>query len=231
MNFIKKIFDELPDEECKLQLRRFGKGIYENRALVDIAKGKKIKIKTSFEFANFFVRVLGNTIKSKTKITGGVITTKNLDFGFNVEKKQFAGVKTYLFDKEFDKDELFNLMDKNNDLLFFLSFKTEYGELKCKVKTPKAGKPAKKDEEEPKADFCVFSTGDLDFVKEFTFDVPYDFKKCFIKHKFLIEDLTILKEYENDFEKARMYAVRKGKLIRELNIDGNKQINKVDFNI
>ena len=55
-------------------------------------------------------------------------------------------------------------------MLYSYSLTTEYGTLKTKVKAPKAGKAGKGDEE-PKADYCVFSTSDQNFVKEFAFDI------------------------------------------------------------
>jgi hypothetical protein len=55
--------------------------------------------------------------------------------------------------------------------------------------------------------------------------VNKDYKKVFIKHTFDIEDLEIPKEYMNDFAKARLFAIRKGKLIRQISIDG-EQVKK-----
>ena len=62
-------------------------------------------------------------------------------------------------------------------------------------------------------------------VKDLAFDVNKDYKRVFIKHTFEINDLEIPKEYLNDFVKARLYAIRKGKLIRQVNIDG-EQVKK-----
>ena len=119
-------------------------------------------------------------------------------------------------------------MDKFPEALFLLSFTTDYGSLKTKVKAPKAGKPGKADEE-PKADYCVFSTSEKGFVDEFAFDVNKSFKKLFVKHTFVIESLVVPEEYKNDFEKARMYAKRKGKIIRILNIDGSEVVKEMEF--
>ena len=53
MNFIRKIIEGKVDEATHRQFTRYGKGIYENKALIDITKTKnKVRIKTSFEFAN-----------------------------------------------------------------------------------------------------------------------------------------------------------------------------------
>jgi|SRR3989338_782678 len=230
MNFIKKIYEGKVDEDCKLQFRRFSKGEFNDRALVDMTKGKTLKIKTSFEYANEFVKFLAQTIEGKTKVTGGIVTSQNLVFPFEVGKKQFAGVKTYLIDNEFTKDQILNLMGQYNDILFLLSFKTNFGELKTKVKAPKAGKPGKNDEK-PKADFCVFTTNNLDFAKEFAFDINNDFKKLFIKHTFLVNEIVISDEYKNDFAKARLNAIRKGKIIRHIDMDSKLEQKEFDFEV
>ena len=86
MNFIKKIFENKVDDLVHKNFKRFSKGIYENRALVEIDNGKKaIKVKTSFEFAEDFARFLGNTIKNKVKISGGIITIKDIRSELNFE--------------------------------------------------------------------------------------------------------------------------------------------------
>jgi hypothetical protein len=89
--------------------------------------------------------------------------------------------------------------------------------LKCKDSLPKPGGALKDN-------FCSASFDNLDIVKEFAFDVD-DFKTLSIKHIFKIEDIIVSKEFESDFEKARLNAKRKGKIIRILNVDG-KEIKK-----
>ena len=140
--------------------------------------------------------------------------------------KQFAGVKTFLIDTELSKNQIQGLFDKFQSALILLSFSTEKGTLKTKVKNPKSAKTKdNEDGEEPKADFCSFKTKDESIVKDLAFDVNKDYKKVFIKHTFEIDDLEIPKEYLNDFVKARLHAIRKGKLIRQVNIDG-EQVKK-----
>ena len=230
MNFIKKLYENKLDETVHKQFKRFSKGTFENRALVYLNKSRNsVKIKTSFEFAEDFIRYLGNTIKDKTKVTGGIMTVKDIrnELDFEVQMKQFAGVKTFLIDNEMSKELLFNLFSKFPDALFLLSFSTEHGTLKCKVKSPKSGKPSKKDEE-VKADFCIFTTDDLNLVKEFAFDVNGDFKTLFIKHTFVINDLVIDEKDRANPLLSRINAKRKGKIERFLNIDGKE--TKKEFN-
>ena len=48
MNFIKKLFEHKMDDSVHRQFKRFSKGTFENRALIDITLGSQTKIKTSF---------------------------------------------------------------------------------------------------------------------------------------------------------------------------------------
>ena len=230
MNFIKKLFENKVDVEVHKQFKRFSKGIYENRAIVELTKQKNsIKVKTSFEFSEDFARFLANTIKDKVKISGGIITTKDIrsELDFEVNMKQFAGVKTFLLDNEMSKDQLNNLFNKFPAALFLLSFSTDYGTLKSKVKGPKAAKPGK--DNEIKADFCTFTTNDLNFTKEFAFDVEDNFKNLKINHTFIINDFIIDEKDKNDPALARINAKRKGIIERYMNIDEKPVKKEINF--
>lgn len=221
MNFIKDIFENKIDSNVHKQFVRYGKGTFQDRALVELSVSKNIKIKTSFEYANELVKLLANTINDKVHVTGGVITTKVID-DFTFENiKQFAGVKTYQVDANLSKEEILNLMDKN-DALYCLSFSTEHGTLKIKVKTPKSAKPGKEKGDEAKANYCTFTSNDLNLKKEFAFDMKGDFKKFKASHTFIINELIVPKELENDFARARVEAKRKGKIVRITDVDGKK---------
>ena len=76
-----------------------------------------------------------------------------------------------------------------------------------------------------------FGYGWFPIVKDLAFDVNKDYKRVFIKHTFEINDLEIPKEYLNDFVKARLYAIRKGKLIRQVNIDGEQVKKEYDLEV
>lgn len=236
MNFIRKIIEKKIDIWVKKQFTRYGKGTYENKAVVQITKGKSsTKIQTSFEFAGELAYALAESIDGKTRVTGGIITTQDVRKETSVpiaDIKQFAGVKTFLIDTDLTKVQVQDLFDTFPHTLIFLSFKTDKGELKTKVKNPKSSKPGtKENDEEPKADFCTFRTSDEKLVKDFAFDVEGDFKEAFFKHTFVITDLAVPKEYEKDFAQARFHAVRKGKLIRERTVDGTKTVKEYSLEV
>ena len=72
--FLKKILTDRSDDEDHKYLIRFGKGNYERRFLTGYSKsGDKVKIKTSFEFANDLVKFVR---ESKEVLFSGKILTK-----------------------------------------------------------------------------------------------------------------------------------------------------------
>ena len=231
MNFIKNIFFDKIDASVHRQFIRYGKGTFNDRAIVEITVGSRLKIKTSFEYANDFVRFLAGKINGKINVTGGIITAKDIrnDAKFKINDiKQFAGVKTYLIDTKIDKEDLLDIMNKFSDAVYCLSFSTDYGSLKVKVKSPKSAKPGK-DDEEAKADYCTFTTNDLNFKNEFAFDVKDKFSKFRANHTLIINEIIVPEEYKNDFARARTEGKRKGKLIREIDIDGVKKKSEKEF--
>lgn len=233
MNFIKKIFEGTSDPWVHKQFTRYGKGNYENKAIFELTKGKdSLKIKTSFEYVGELAYELAQSIQGKTHVTGGVISTKDLSSELGIpiaDKKQFAGVKTFMIDTDLTKEQVRGLYDKFPQTLILLSFKTEEGEIKSKVKSPTSAKPGKGSDQGPKPDFCTFTTINLDLAQDFAFDVKDNFKKLEGRHTFSITALSVPKEYENNIEMARLHAKRKGKILRTLLIDGKEQKSERDF--
>ncbi len=235
MNFIKKIFEGKIDNSIHSQFQKFSKGEFKNRALVTVKHtGNKYTINTSSEFANDLVRTISDKLgKDKAKVTGAVISTNDLtgelDF---IDKKQFQGVKRYIIDKEMSGEEIVNLLEKFPKAFFALSFNVSHNEtrLKIKAKAPKSGKPGQKGEKKPKPDFCKLTTTDAEIGKNFVFEKP-NFKLAEINHTFFIDDIVIPEELKDskDFAKIREESKRKGKIIREAVIDGEKVKTEKDF--
>ena len=213
-SFIKKIFLGNIDEEVRGQFLRFGKGNYRRRFLIKFNKTKKIKLRASFEYANDFVSFINEDkelefsgkILSKTKIEGKVGKKKSGGFVYNISNESING---------FEEAYYFLLDSDNEDAL-----------LKIKKKLPKPGKSVKKIDDK----FCAL---DLDFdywdkLKEvFFWDIP-DGKKVTIEHEVIINDIEIPKD-EPDPVKMREKAIRKGKIIRTINVDGKEIIKEVEF--
>lgn len=235
MNFIKKIFDDKIDDSVHLQFQKFGKGEFENRAMIKAKKTKdKYTIFTTAEFANEMVRDVARKLGSeRTRVTGAVVSTLNLedDLEFK-EKKQFQGVKRYMIDKEFSGEDILNLLDKFPKVFFGLSFEVPGGNttLKIKPKAPKSGKPKTKGNEKPKPDFCKLITPDSEIGGGFIWEKD-NFKEANLKHTFVIEDIVIPEELKGseDFKRIREESRRKGKIIRQGTIDGEEVKKEKEF--
>lgn len=234
MNFIKKIYDGKKDSWTHNQFQKFSKGIFPDKASFIIKKSKEdYKISTTYEFANEFVYYFAEKLgEKKVEMSGAIISTsdiKNLiDFK---EIKQFQGVKRYIIDSEISGNEIKNLVEKIPKAFFGLSFE-EKGvfSLKIKPKSPKSKKPNSKKQEKIKPDFCKIVTKDKNLVNSFVFE-KNDFKNAEIVHTFIIEDIIIPNELKNteDYLKIREESLRKGKIIRNSQIDGEKIVKEISF--
>ena len=56
-------------------------------------------------------------------------------------------------------------------------------------------------------------------------------QESFASHIFVIDELVVSKELEDDYAKARIEAKRKGKIIRGLTIDGEKKVIEKDISV
>ena len=229
MNFIKKIFEGNFDSIVHLQFQKFSRGNFQNRALIKARRtGNKYIISTTAEFANELVRETAEKLgNNKTDVTGTIISTNDLKNELDFKEiKQFQGVKRYILDKEMSGNEIIALLDKFPKAFFALSFEAEDSKLKIKPKAPKSVKPKNK-EEKPKPDFCKITTTDKMLAQDFVFEVS-DFKKAEISHIFIINEI-IRPEGETDYARMRKLAKRKGRVVRESEIDGRKLKNEKEF--
>ncbi len=229
-SFIKKIFDNNIDELVHLQFEKYGRGEYRNKAVI-IAKKKKegYSISTTSEFGGDLVRSMAEKLgNSKTNVTGVIISTRDLSGEIEFEdKKQFMGVKQYVINSEMSGTQIIGLCDKLSRAFFGLSFETADSELKIKPKAPKSAKPSTSTAEKIKADFCRLKTSDRKLAESLVFGVG-DFKSIQIVHTFVINEI-ILPEGVDDPLKLREMAKRKGKIIRDITIDGRAMKEEMDF--
>jgi len=227
---LKKIFSGKNDEEIHNEFIKFSRGIFNNRYLIQAKKQKDSwSIKTGYEFANFFVRKCLSRIAGEIDLKGAVVYTGRLDdIKIPISRvKQFMGVKQYIIETKVKASEVLDLMNKHPKAFYALSFKFEDGELKIKAKAPKSAKPSNKGDGEPKGNFCALKTKDKEIISDLFFDFP-DFKEIQIKHSLNIEEIILPKEVE-DPVKLRELSKRKGKIIREIKVDGKSDKKEVSF--
>ena len=76
----------------------------------------------------------------------------------------------------------------------------------------------------------------MEIVDSLIFDAEAkSFNNIEIKHNFIIDEIIISdklkKECGDDFARIRELAVRKGKIIRKMNIDGNEVVKEKGFEV
>jgi hypothetical protein len=225
--FIKKIFQNKVDESVHKYFVRFGKGTYGMKAVMNVRKQKdKIKISTTFEYANDFVEFI-SSITDSVKVSG-IILSRNEIQGLEGKKKK--GLFNYEIDKELKKDELKNIIDSCYFAL--LDCSAQGIELKVKKKIPRPG--GKGGEKKVNDKFCVMML-DMKFLgqihSEFLFDLPTDFKKVRIEHTYEINEIVVPDELKKskDFDMIRKEAKRKGQIIRKIIVDKKETIIKNPF--
>ncbi len=213
--FIKKIFEGREDG-VHYQFVRFGKGKFENRAVLNLWRTGKAKLKGSFEWVNDFVDFVSEL--GDIKFSGIILSREQLDLENKKKKKAI-----FQYDvTDISPEKIQEIKDKTYAML--LDCEGESVVLKIKKKLPKPGKS--KDKVDNK--FCQLEL-DLKYwpqVKE-AFMLP-ECKKCKISHIFVIEEL-ILPEGEEDFTKIREVAKRKGKVIRKIEVDGRESKEEREF--
>jgi len=239
--FIKKIFEGKKDNWTHSQFQKFSKGEFSDRAMIRAknSSGKYI-IGTTSEYAKELVCTMAEKLGAgKTHVKGAIISALDLQ-GFKYEDKKMAiGVRKYMIDREMTGNEIMDLCKNVQKAFFGISFSFGDDELIIKDKSPKSAKgasSAKKEDANLKIDFCKLKTSDKKLFEELLFDQQienFNFKKIEIKHNFIITDIIIPPELkdEKDFAIVREGALRKGKILREIDIDGIKHKKEIDFEV
>jgi hypothetical protein len=236
-SFIKKIFDGKTDEFVHLQFQKFSRGEFNDRALIKIKEsGGKFTIATTAEYARELARAMGEKLgNNKAHVTGALISALDLQ-GFKYEERKMAmGVRKYMINREMTGTEIVELCDNVIKAFIGLSFKVGDDELKIKDKSPKSAKGAsgaKKEDADLKIDFCKLKTTDKNIVEGLVFEKEaIGAKKLQVRHNFIIKDIVIPPELkdEKDFAVIREKSLRKGKIIRELDINGTKIQKEIEF--
>lgn len=212
MNFIKKIADKNFDESVHLQLVRYGKGEYKSRAPISMAKTSKVKLKSSFEFANDFVLFAS---EFDVKFDGFIWSRDEISGLSGGQKK--AGKWIYEV-KGLDSEKVKEIAEQAYYLLLNCDGDVK---LKIKKKLPKPGKNEDKIDDK----FCQMEIDEkyFDKVKADFFWDGGNFKKAKAVHDFIITGIEIPDELKSskDFALIREKSLRVGKMIRRVDVDGS----------
>lgn len=249
MVFLKKIvknpiLDDPPKNHMDVHRHfyRFSKGTFEG-PILKLSKTKaKITIKGSFEYEDVIQEVVGTSISEDTvEIKGVLLTGSDLsetitNLGLDWKLKKSTGqTKNYKADvaSELKKKILLeSIQTFRSSSYFLISFNINTN---CKVTTktripqPKGGKGEEEEENiEKRIQFCngVIENTEknnkvlIDLTMyDFESELPTQWKSIVIKNIYKISDIEIPKNIK-DSGLLRIMSIRKGKLIRSIEIDG-----------
>ena len=213
-SFLKKVLTGKSDADSHRYFIRFGKGNYKRRFLISLNRGEKIKVKTSFEFANDLVKFVN---ENKKILFSGKILTKEKIPGREGRKK--AGVFVY-------EAEKCSIEEFGNVYYYLLDVDDSEIVLKIKKSLPKPGK----DEEKIDDGFCSLTIDKKYWpaLKEAFFWDIQECKKAAIEHELDISEIVLPKDEKNP-SKIRELARRKGTITRKADCDGRESSKEIPF--
>ncbi|TFG27544.1 MAG: hypothetical protein EU532_07250 [Promethearchaeota archaeon] len=229
---------------------RYSKGDFIGPALKISTTKSKITFKGSHEYEDLIQEIVTKTIdKNEFEINGNLITGSDINeelqsLGLSWNLKKSTG-KTINYNAEITSKITPEILLKTIEHLrkssyLLISFNISPN---CKVTTKKRiPQPSKKkvedDDINKRIQFCSGTINNTEknlkmvissALKDFASDLPDQFKEIVILNNYKIDEIILPKEVNNSLL-LRIMAIRKGKLFRSLEIDGNlieKQYNIV----
>ncbi len=224
MNAIKQLFRGVKDKDLMHhKFVRFGKGDFE-RFMITIKKGKTLKIKASFDWANDLFEIIADNIKEEAEISGKIIAFRDFEKEVPCEVSAFSKrgkVYTAELKGTAKPDVLKKIYEQFKADFLLVNIKSSNHQLKCGKSLPKPGGTIKED-------FCS-ATLPPELLGEFAFGIEADFSEAKIKHALSITDIEVPEQYKNDPAQARVQAIRKGTIKRIIDLDGKVTEKEIKF--
>ena len=229
INFIKKIVDNDVDDYTHLKFTRFGKGKFEKEDFIVKLSGKNVQIQTGYEYAEVILRILAENTNSEVVGSGKIISSKDVEDKIKEHGLEITAKRGKKYDVKFSlsSSDFKKFIYDFEDCYVLLNATSGLNVIKMKQSLPKPNKLVEK---------FINAKYDKDLLPvltdEFLFDVPNFKKQVTMKHWYEINDIVVDEELvKTDPLKARLEAKRKGKLIREINLDGNKESKEYAFDV
>lgn len=227
-NFIKNIAENNIDEWTHHKFIRYSPGEFKKEEFIMNKGSNFIQIKAGFEYLDVILKLLADLVKEPVVLYGTIISAKDITQDLDelgIEPSKVTG-KKYIIEEELTpekfKEFVEKLAEKTNLLL---KLKSDKYSLSVKKSIPKPGKILEKFLS------AKFEKDDYNKLKEeFLFDAG-DFKKAVIIHTYVITEIEIPKELENNPAEARLKAKRVGKIIRNINLDGKEEVKEYEFKV
>ncbi len=221
-SFVQKIVDKKVDDLVHKRFTRFSVGEYPREAVLIKKTSKGVQMQAGFEWTTDLYYLVAELLAgSGVTLKGdGAMVTANKSAHKEIQNAGFAVKssrgKKYTITFELSPEDLKKGLDALKDYIVLIKFKVDGLELKGKLSPPKPGSitekfvtlKVSKDYADALLSFALFDV-DASLVK----------KSAEVQSTFLIDDVVIPKEYENDFAAARLHAKKKGKIVRKISID------------
>ena len=258
MHFLKKLTESpiLKDPakqhiDVHRHFYRYSKGVFIGPALKITKSKARMTLRGSHEYEDLILEVVANTISEDeieikgTLISGSDISDLIMNLGFDWNLKKSTG-KTKNF-----KANIMSITDQRTLLESIEVFrKTSYYLISfnlnptCKVTIKKnIPQPSKKKVEDDDLSKRIgFCTGiinnnekNLSMVKKLTLhnfvsEIPEKWKTIIIKNNYKITDI-VLPDHVDNWGLKRILAIRKGKLFRSIDIDGEVFEKQYSFSV
>lgn len=227
-NPIKKILQKQITPDVHRVFVRYSVGEFEKEPFKIKKEKERYLVKAGFEYLNFFHQFLSRNLKSKEiTIEGAIESIKNLASSLKEkglvfsEKKRFGKPgKKFIFKKQkIPFPTYLKIIKEFFGEYLLLEVKTEEASLKLKsLTTPKLGQLTE--------NFITLELSPslfLSFKEDYLFDIGEEFKEAVIKHWYFIEEISVDENLlKTNPEKARKEAKRKGRILREIYLNGKK---------
>ncbi|MFH1722090.1 MAG: hypothetical protein ABH950_05745 [Candidatus Altiarchaeota archaeon] len=227
MHFIKQLVEGAPEGWVHERFIRYGRGSYVGPSIFLQSSAKSIKASSTVDYSNLFGEMLSE-IGGSFSVSGTVFIRRDVEddlgsLGFSVGKTKKKGtLRTIEIKGELQASQLKEFYQKLSDaiiLVDLVSAKEKSYKLKCKKKLPKPGS-----ELDVKACNVVLPK---DAIKKIIDESLFDFSKqsfneAKVTNKYEITDLVAGDEVKKDASLFRIEAQRKGTLVREIEVDGEK---------
>lgn len=242
MHFIKEIIllGQKISEETHEKFTRYGRGEFDGPSISIKKLGNLLKINGSIDYINIIGEIILKNSKQSHFSISGKIFSKDDRISSELEKGEIKILKygkklgTSAFDLNgtYPSEKILKIYENFGNkahILLNLKSKDRKWSLKSKKNLPKLGS---NNENFFSATLGIEALPYID--NEILFDDVG--KKVFndeikISHKYLIQELLIPDEYENNFKEARVHAKRKGIIRRFIEIDRVKKEKEINFEV
>jgi len=220
MHYIKQIFsDDIEDWVHRLFVK-YGRGEYQGPRIRIACAGKYVKVSATYDYATALCEVLAKNFGGELSVSGKIISREKIedlvsDFLKIKKSKGKKGVFELEVAGDVDAQALVGIIAASPGTFFLLNLTSGKNKIKSKNKLPKPGSKLKEGFVTASYDAGILPT----ISDEFLFDVEGDFTEASISHTYKIDEL-VKPEGVDDPARIRVESKRKGKVIREVSVDG-----------